>query len=75
MNVNVSGLIERKYNSFFYLEDNEGEHSLTVQFDSTRFFYIHEGDSVMVGGRFLYDKDTLRYQIEVFDTTHFIEEW
>lgn len=61
LNVNVYGVVERDYTSYFYLVDSEDEYTVAVYYDSSRFYNFTEGDEVKVGARFVYDTPTLRY--------------
>jgi len=61
LNINTSGIIERDYESYFYLTDSEGQYSVVVYYDPSLFFNISEGDKITVGARFVYDSATLRY--------------
>lgn len=70
MNVNVSGVIERDYGSYFYLIDSEGDYSVAVYYDSSQFQNFSEGDSVSVGARFVYDTPTFRYILQTNEKSH-----
>jgi hypothetical protein len=70
MNVNVTGIIDRWYDAFFYLIDSEDEHSVIVSCDSFTCSNVSQGDTVAVAGRFMYDTECLRYMIEVYDDNH-----
>ena len=70
MNVNVTGLIDRIYDSYFYLIDSEEQYSIVVYYDTSKFYNFSQGDVVYVGARFVYDKETLRYVLDVNEETH-----
>jgi len=70
MNVNVSGIVERDYDSYFYLIDSGGDYSVAVYYDSSQFKNFSEGDSVSVGARFVYDTSTFRYTLRTNENCH-----
>lgn len=72
INVNVTGFIDRDYNSYFYLVDSQEEYSIVVYYDSSRFYNFSQGDEVAVGGKFVYDEETLRFIINTNEETHHI---
>jgi len=72
ININVTGIIERDYNSYFYLIDSEEKHSIVVSYDSSNFQNFTQGDSVYVRGQFTYDEETLRFTINVEGENHYI---
>ena len=74
MNVKVTGLIDRKYETYFYLEDTEGEHTAVVYVDPTISRNFSEGEEVSIGAQFEYDPATFRYVLMVKDETHTIAE-
>lgn len=69
-NVNVTGIVDRAYDTYFYLVDSEGQYSIAVYYDSTRYYNISQGDFVCVGGRFIYDPESLRFILSVKDEEH-----
>lgn len=71
-NVNVTGFIERVYSSYFYLVDSEEQYSIVVYYDSSKFSNLSQGVGVYVGGRFVYDEETLRFVLDVSEETHYI---
>jgi RecG-like helicase len=71
-NVNVSGIIERVYDSYFYLIDIREEYTCAVYYDATRFYNISQSSEVIVEGRFVYDKETFRYIIDARDEAYTI---
>ena len=71
-NVNLTGFIERKYEGFFYLTNSEEDYLLVVYYDSSKIFNLSEGETISVGGRFIYDVDTFRFVLEATDEHHFI---
>jgi hypothetical protein len=71
-NINVTGAIDRIYESYFYLVDTNEEFSIVVYYDSSRFYNLSEGYTVCVCGRFVYDAATLRYVLETNLQSHYI---
>lgn len=69
-NINVTGVIDRIYESYFYLVDTEEDFSMAVYYDSSRFYNLSEGNIVSVGARFIYDTATLRYVLKVNEQSH-----
>ena len=70
VNVNVTGVVERDYDAYFYLVDSEEQHSIVVYYDSSIFHNFTQGDRVYVRGQFIYDEETLRFTINVEDENH-----
>ena len=71
-NINVTGIIDREYDSYFFLIDTEGKHSIVVYYDSSRFHNFSQGDTVYVGGEFDYDEETMRFVLEAKEEPHYI---
>jgi len=69
-NVNITGIIDREYDTYFYLIDSEEQYSIAVYYDSTRYYNISQGDFVCVGGRFIYDTESLRFVLSAKDEKH-----
>ena len=70
LNINVSGNIDRIYEGYFYLIDEEQEHSLAVYYNSAEFQNLTGGDNVKVAGFFNYDYERLRYLVQVTESIH-----
>lgn len=70
INVNVTGVVDRDYDSYFYLIDSEEKHSIVVYYDSSRFHNFTQGDRVSVRGQFVYDEETLRFTITTKEENH-----
>jgi len=70
ININVTGMVDRDYDSYFYLIDSEERHSIVVYYDSSRFHNFTQGDRVFVRGQFVYDEETLRFTINVEGEKH-----
>jgi uncharacterized linocin/CFP29 family protein len=71
-NVNVTGIIDRKYDAYFYLVDSEEQYTIAVYYDSSRFYTFSQGDTVYVGARFVYDAETMRFVLSAKEETHSI---
>ena len=71
-NVNVTGFIDRIYDSYFYLVDSEDKYTVAVYYDSTKFYNFSQGDTAYIGARFVYDSETLRFILSAKEDTHYI---
>lgn len=72
INVNITGIIDRDYDSYFYVIDPDDKHTLMVSYSSEKKQNISQGSQVLVRGQFLYDEETLRYLIVVSEEHHSI---
>jgi len=72
LNVNVSGFVDRDYESYFYLVDSKGDFSIVVYYDSSQFKNFSEGDFVSIGARFSYDPSTIRFVLYTNEENHSI---
>ena len=70
LNVNVTGHIESISNAYFYIVDLEKNHSLIVFYRLSKNITIHPGQKVNVLGKFSFDKEKFRYQIELCEEQH-----
>ena len=70
-NVNVNGIVEKTYKTYFYLTDSDGRYSLVV-YDAPPSTNLSKGDTVMVGARFFYEQESLRYVLRITEPTHFV---
>jgi len=70
ININVTGMVERDYDYYFYLADSDEEHSIIVNYDSSKFHNFTQGDTVYVQGQFVYDEKTMRFAINVEEEKH-----
>ena len=70
LNVNVTGYIESFSNAYFYLVDIEKKHSLIVFYKLPKNITIFPGQKVSVSGKFFFDKENFRYQLEIYDEKH-----
>jgi hypothetical protein len=64
ININVTGMIDRLYDSYFYLIDETGSYNLFINYNTYEFPAVYEGQTVYVTGIFTYDQAQLRYQLE-----------
>ena len=64
LNVQTNGVIDRIYDSYYYLIDTSGRYSLAVYFNPQYNQNLTEGMSSCVSGRFLYDSENFRYFID-----------
>jgi hypothetical protein len=70
LNINVSGHVESISNAYFYLVDIEEKHSLIVFYKLSENITIHPGQKVSVLGKFTFDEENFRYQLELSDEKH-----
>ena len=62
ININITGIVERTYDTYFYLTDDEGTYTLLV---SPRPQHISPGESLSLHGVFTYDTSNLRYFLQL----------
>ena len=70
LNVNVTGYIESVSNAYFYLVDLEKNHSLIVFYKLTKNTTIFPGQKVSISGKFSFDEENFRYQLELCEEKH-----
>lgn len=70
LNVNVTGHIESISNAYFYIVDLEKKHSLIVFYALAKNISIIPGQKVNILGKFSFDKEKFRYQLEISDEQH-----
>jgi hypothetical protein len=70
LNVNITGYIESISNAYFYIVDLEKKHSLIVFYALAKNISIIPGQKVNILGKFSFDKEKLRYQLEIYDEQH-----
>lgn len=70
LNVNVTGYIESLSNAYFYLVDLENKHSLIVFYTLPKNVTIYPGQKVSASGKFSFDQENFRYQLEIYDEKH-----
>lgn len=70
LNVNVTGHIESISNTYFYLVDLEEKHSLIVFYRISENVTIYPGQKVNILGKFSFDEENFRYQLEICDERH-----
>ena len=69
---NLVGIIDRIYDSYFYLIDSGEKYSMVVYFDTVNFNNLSQGSEVYVSGKFVYDAETMRFVLRVTEETHSI---
>lgn len=70
LNVNVTGYIESISNAYFYLVDLEEKYSLIVFYRISENVTIYTGQKVNILGKFSFDEENFRYQLELCDEMH-----
>jgi len=69
LNVNVTGYADAIYETYFYLVDPEGKHSIVVIFNPL-YYNFTTNQKIYVAGKFVFDANNFRYCLEVGDETN-----
>ncbi|MFO7677144.1 MAG: hypothetical protein R6V50_02000 [Thermoplasmatota archaeon] len=72
MTVNITGIIGQIHETFFYLNDNENQHSLVVNYIPDKSHHVYPGNNVYVRGLFYYDERHLQFVVTVIGDNHII---
>ena len=72
INVNVTGVVDRLYDDYFYLIDAEGEHSIIVFYNPALAPSLSPGDNVQVAANFVYNMENFKYVLEADEEIHLI---
>jgi DNA/RNA endonuclease YhcR with UshA esterase domain len=70
LNVNVSGYIEAVHDSYFYLADQTGDHSILVFYHNLEPSAIYPGQKAHIAAAFNYHQEDLRYTLEICEENH-----
>lgn len=70
LNVNVTGLVDMVYDTYFYLIDSEEEHSVIVFYNPSEQVIVYPGQKVNVAARFSFDVEDLRYKLIISEDIH-----
>jgi uncharacterized protein YdeI (BOF family) len=70
LNIQVNGYIDSISNSYFYLTDLEKNHFLPVFYELEKNVTISPGQKICIQGKFSFDKENLRYKIEIIEEIH-----
>lgn len=68
LNVNISGIVDSVFDTYFHLKDTIKNNALLVFYYSNSFIY--PGKEVSVSGKFLFDEETLRYKLIISEENH-----
>ena len=71
-NVNVIGIVEKTYHSYFILKDADGKYSLIVYYSPPTSMNLSIDDHVSVGARVLYEPENLRYVLRFSEPSHYV---
>jgi len=71
-NVNTTGIIEKTYNTYVILSDQDGTYAINVYYPSTLTLNVTKGDTVSVGARLLYEQENLCYILCLSEPNHYI---
>ncbi len=69
-NVNVTGYVDVIYDSYFYLVDVEGEHTLIVFYTPPSYGALFPGQEVRVAAAFVFDESNFRYVLDISEESH-----
>ena len=61
----VHGYIDTIYDSYLYLTDKEGNHSIIVTFPANQYNASLAGSHVSIAARFLYNQKDMRYALSI----------
>jgi uncharacterized protein YdeI (BOF family) len=70
LNIKVDGYIDSISNSYFYITDLEKNHFLPVFYELGKNITISPGQKICIQGKFSFDKENLRYKIEIIEEIH-----
>ena len=70
LNINVTGYVDMIYDSYFYLIDADGVHSLFVSCNPSAYDAVIPGEQVNAAGQFTYKKEEIRYTLILCKETH-----
>ncbi len=70
LNINVTGYVDMIYDSYFYLTDADGAHSLLVSCNPSIYDAAVPGEQVSVAGQFNYETEELRYALVICKEAH-----
>ena len=69
LNVNVTGYVDTIYDTYFYLNDPEGNYSIIV-FCNPSKYNIHSGQKVNVAAKFSFNNEDFRYRLDINNESH-----
>lgn len=70
LNIQVNGYVDSISNSYFYLTDLEKNHFIPIFYELGKNITISAGQKICVNGKFSFDKENLRYKIELTEESH-----
>jgi len=70
LNVKIKGHIDRAYDTYFYLIDDNEEYCLLVSADYKHQQNVTQGNQVTVCGFFIYDTENMRYALDITNDAH-----
>ena len=70
LNVNVTGVTDLVYDTYFYLIDEDDIYSVFVFYTPVEQNFLHPGKKVKVAAKFYFDEEDLRYKLTVSEETH-----
>ena len=70
LNINITGYIDSIYDNYFYLVDEEGEHTLLVFYDVYKKNQLLFGQKVNINGFFVFDEQNFRHVLTFTSDKH-----
>jgi hypothetical protein len=67
--VNITGVVEKIYDSYFYLVDPDKRYSTIVYYDTSRCFNLSRGAEVYVEALVVYQKEKMRFILNAEEET------
>ncbi|MBU1941813.1 MAG: hypothetical protein KKC68_08575 [Candidatus Thermoplasmatota archaeon] len=67
-NVQITGIIDRIYDSYCYITDSLGKYTIAVYFNEYQLQNVTEGKIIQIKGRFHYHQEHLRYIIDMHNS-------
>jgi hypothetical protein len=71
-NLNVTGYVDSKFNTYFYFTDNNTDHTILVPLPQSKNLTIYTGQPVSLSAQFTYDPTQLRYIFTFTEPYHTI---
>lgn len=71
-NLNVTGYIDSKFDTYFYFTDNNTDHTILVPLPQSKNITLYTGQMVSLSAQFTYDTNQLRYIFSIFEPYHTI---
>lgn len=73
VNIKVEGTVDLVYDTYFFLTDNEEQHSIVVLYNQSKYRSLSTGKRVKVAGELNFDPKTFRYMLSTKGENHYIK--